>query len=66
MAIEEARVARAAFTNEINATTAELERRSKQFIEAEKILKESSEAKKYLNEVLKDEEKSKLPKWLIM
>lgn len=66
LAIEEARVARAAFTNEINATTAELERRSKQFIEAEKILKESSEAKKYLNEVLKDEEKSKLPKWLIM
>ena len=50
LAIEEARVARAAFTNEINATTAELERRSKQFIEAEKILKESSEAKKYLNE----------------
>ncbi len=66
MAIEEARIARAAFTNEINFTTAELERRSKQFIEAEKILKESSEAKKYLNEVLKDEEKSKLPKWLIM
>ena len=66
LAIEEARVARAAFTNEINATSAELERRSKQFIEAEKILKESSEAKKYLNEVLKDEEKSKLPKWLIM
>ena len=66
LAIEEARTARAAFTNEINATTAELVRRSKQFIEAEKILKESSEAKKYLNEVLKDEEKSKLPKWLIM
>ena len=66
LAIEEARIARAAFTNEINVTTAELERRSKQFIEAEKILKESSEAKKYLNEVLKDEEKSKLPKWLIM
>jgi hypothetical protein len=65
LAMEEARIAREAFTNEINATTAELERRAKQFVEAEKILKESSEAKKYLSEVLKDEQKSKLPKWLI-
>lgn len=66
LAMEEARIAREAFTKEINATTEELERRAKQFVEAEKILKESSEAKKYLRDVLKeDEEKlSKLPKWL--
>ena len=66
LAMEEARIAREAFTKEINATTEELERRAKQFIEAEKILKESSEAKKYLRDVLKDDEEklSKLPKWL--
>ena len=66
LAMEEARIAREAFTKEINATTEELERRAKQFVEAEKILKESSEAKKYLRDVLKDDEEklSKLPKWL--
>jgi hypothetical protein len=66
LAMEEARIAREAFTKEINATTGELERRAKQFVEAEKILKESNEAKKYLRDVLKDDEEklSKLPKWL--
>jgi predicted AAA+ superfamily ATPase len=66
LAMEEARIAREAFTKEINTTTEELERRAKQFVEAEKILKESSEAKKYLRDVLKDDEEklSKLPKWL--
>ena len=39
LAIEEARIARAAFTNEINATTAELERRRDSLSKPRKILK---------------------------